>query len=208
MAYNIITIRSVVKLKYSNVAVSAWLLLRVICLCIVIYDQCVLQLTMVRNCCVGRCNSKADTPGVHLHQFPNKKTDEPRWRNWKTFVNMTRKDFQPSSTSSICSNHFIIPDDYGNINEYNHNLKTGRWVSFFRRKYLSILVWWLHLVITHCSSCFFSEAVRAWSFLTSTVWSQDISDLPTKKYIIKVAPRLSNILHLNFCLFCKVSSAY
>ncbi|CAL4077020.1 unnamed protein product, partial [Meganyctiphanes norvegica] len=73
---------------------------------------------MVKVCVAGKC-SKTAGENVSLHYFPK---DEPRRTKWIKFVQNTRYgikdknkklkgvDWTPSSTSTLCSNHFMDSD--------------------------------------------------------------------------------------------------
>lgn len=76
-----------------------------------------------KHCCVGQCNARYLRTGsrlssTFLFQFPDMSKDGRRWKLWKSFVNVTRKDFVPTRTSYVCSSHFT-EDSYDNCLQYD-----------------------------------------------------------------------------------------
>ena len=52
------------------------------------------------------CKNGQFTEGILVHQFPNKVKDGKRHRMWVRFVQRYRPNWQPSSSSVLCSFHF------------------------------------------------------------------------------------------------------
>ena len=52
------------------------------------------------------CKNGQFTEGISVHQFPNKAKDGKRHRMWVRFVQRYRPNWQPSSSSVLCSFHF------------------------------------------------------------------------------------------------------
>ena len=54
------------------------------------------------------CNNSQFTEGISMHAFPSGENQERECvrRQWTLFVKRHRPDFQPSSSSHLCSAHF------------------------------------------------------------------------------------------------------
>ena len=68
---------------------------------------------MPDRCVVYGCsNSNSPESGISLYRIPFAKTTNSeakrRRRVWIQFIQRTRKNFTPSSSSSVCSEHFSI----------------------------------------------------------------------------------------------------
>jgi hypothetical protein len=69
---------------------------------------------MPDTCVAGFCYRTAKKNGVSFHLFPAGAKNEERRKQWITFVQRGRKDFDgPSQYSKLCSAHFA-EDCYDN----------------------------------------------------------------------------------------------
>lgn len=55
----------------------------------------------MKFCCAYGCNNSGSLPGISFFQFPK---DDKRKKEWTCRIN--RDNFQPSSSSVLCSDHF------------------------------------------------------------------------------------------------------
>ena len=66
----------------------------------------VLQVDMVRSCCAYNCTARDNKTtrevGVHFYRIPQNKAKRTLWLNA-----INRKGFNPSSSTVICSQHFV-----------------------------------------------------------------------------------------------------
>ena len=100
-------------------------------------------LTMVKSCCAVGCHNKYEKgKGIQFYRFP---TDPERKSKWVSAV--SRKDWEPTEYSWICSEHFVsgtksnnplapnyVPTIFKHIDTLSKRRVQSRMVGFSRRQ--------------------------------------------------------------------------
>ncbi|CAB4014783.1 THAP domain-containing 2-like [Paramuricea clavata] len=73
------------------------------------------------------CKNNSKTEGISMHRFPSDSSVRPKWA---CFVQRHRPQWQPSSTSVLCSAHFKVTDfeqrlDFNPQESENSRLRDG-----------------------------------------------------------------------------------
>jgi len=89
---------------------------------LVIYQSIESLLNMVWRCVVYGCGNIRLESEISVHEFPSPSAKKLR-AAWTRFVQRTRDKWRPTSTSYICSEHFV-DDNFHNKMQYNMGLAT------------------------------------------------------------------------------------
>ena len=75
------------------------------------------------------CKNNLKTPGISMHRFPS---DSLVRAKWTSFVQRHRAQWKPSSTSVLCSAHFVVSDFEQRLDlnlEDTEKFTTKRWLK-------------------------------------------------------------------------------